>query len=232
MESLAFGSLPLREVNIRLVSLAPLPATFERLSRVREEAEAVAGNVVSFSSLGGVPPFRLTIGAEEALHLHGDQLDIKVSRTEIVVLWHQDLHGPYGRFEMMLRALLTAARPFEDHVFTYANMTYINAPAAPPWWEYIKGLSLDFVQSGKYRDLNVAFETLSGLEYRLGAQQVGTPEQPQGSLLVTTCGALLHETTPEAAIRNVHKELIAVFPSLLSARAKEEWQYDDNHTSE
>ncbi|GMU24511.1 MAG: hypothetical protein AMXMBFR13_45850 [Phycisphaerae bacterium] len=247
---LDFGNLPLVEAAVRVSLESPIPLRFATINRVKERLASEFSTLEEPTQFeippglpGPLPPFHpgQIPGAVYGGNPQG--LTVTLQNQVIVARWLKEAtqNGrEYPRFQSLSSVLWKSTEAIESTLdqelprIIVANVSYVNflkvPHTAPVLSHYFSEAAHVKAALGAQQVLRVgaSWREHDAIDLRFELAQVTAEvgdETIEGYRLTTAAGTRLTERdNPQQSLDNVHTKLQVFFSTLISRRAKEEWQ--------
>lgn len=240
--ALKFGRLPLVEVVIRIATEGVIPVDLEFIDFTNSLSWVQGRKLLSQPAQGigtvvVIPPQ----GYPRGLELAHTEPGIKVIAQPdlLAVAWRTDhpSSGEYPGFSKLNEILGQALKDIESQVgnletratnLVYTSLIETPEPPSPALVKsYFQGLIPECSENGElFHDINVSWQN-SSIDFRAQIKRVGRSKAFHGLQLTTTAGSFTPREGLNQAIQRNHTSLEGFFPSLLTKKAKKEWEYQD-----
>lgn len=238
--ALKFGKLPLVEVVIRVATEGVIPVDLEFIDFTKSLDWVHSRKLLSQPAQGigtvvVIPPQ----GYPRGLELAHSEPGVKVIAQPdlLAVAWRTDQPGgaEYPGFVRLYEILKQSLKDVESQVgnvetratnMVYTSLVETKEPPSPGLVKsYFQGLIPECSKRGElFHDINVSWQT-SSVDFRAQIKRVGRAKAFHGLQLTTTAGTFTDREGLDQAIETNHTSLEDFFPSLLTEKAKKEWEY-------
>lgn len=253
---LNFKNLPLAEAAVRASFEQPIELSFASLMQLHGAIKSDFPIISEPQQIEAPPGItgQVAFGPTSVLGAvfqgHTDGLSISLQRQVVVVRWLRRIEPSapaYPRFNVVRDTLWQAidglaeslAHPLPPVVVT--NMSYVNFLAIGHEERILDLYFSRLIQveavknASRVRKLEVSWQERDGVDLRVSLDQASM-KQPgteiQGFQLTTAAGLKLcsgGSSDPKAGLDSVHDRLQIFFDSLISEKAKQEWQLETQH---
>ena len=247
---LDFGNLPLVEAAVRVSFESPSPLTFGIVNEVHRRLREKFPQVSEPKQIEVAPGISGATVAFGPGHISGvvytgnaEGLIIAIQNQVVVARWHKQVANDapeYPRFPALSEALwravdaLASARTGESPPIVVVNMSYVNFVRVAETDNVLQTYLSERAQVGaaanarRIHKVEVSWQETESVDLRFNLERVtaqGGDESVEGYRLTTAAGTHLGDAQKEKqGLDAIHDRLQTFFVSLISDRAKTEWQ--------